>query len=182
MQASLKKDSTVQETKSIYSDESSYFEYSPFISNIDSSSNVKNINCNSGQSTERSHSFSSSIPRYFQFENIKKILNKPYHDSRRLNPSLYHSSTINPEVPNDKDNGMNHIYDYYNHYELDKSYRHKLGDIHSRNLKHVKHHLTEERILVNQKMVDDFWLEGNLPDETQFDISSDEEDEGYETK
>lgn len=184
MSTSLEKDLTIHDVRSVCSDDSSYLEYTPLNSHIDTAHNINSLNYIANQSAPRRHSFSATIPRYLQLDNIRKLLNKPCHDSRRLNPALYHSLTNSSECHSchNHKNEAEHIYDSYNHYEEDKSYRHKIENSDPKNLKYIKHQLTQEEILLNKKMIDDFWLEGNIPDEMDFDVSSDEEEDVEEKK
>lgn len=179
MSTSLEKDLTIHDVRSICSDDSSYLEYTPLNSHMDTTHNINSMDYISTRFAPRRHSFTATIPRYFQLENIRKALNKPYQNSRRLNPTLYHSLANNSECQfcHNSNNEMEHIYDSYNRHEQDKSYRHEIEDINQKNWKYIKHQSTKEEILLNQKMVDDFWLEGNIPDEMDFDVSSDEEED-----
>lgn len=111
------------------------------------------------------------IPRVFHLNNIVSILNKPYRDSRRCHPTLYHSTNLSNTYDDN-----NNIYESYTQYQDDIQHRNK-KNIQSPHYKYLKHTTSQEQLLLNEKMIDEFWLNDNLPNDTDFDLSSDEEKE-----
>ncbi|CAL9730195.1 hypothetical protein MOUN0_I08768 [Monosporozyma unispora] len=158
---SVKKDFITEDTKSIYSDDTTLLNYTL----------TNNNNINTSQSYPPNK---SNIPRYFKLDNLKNLLNKPYKHSRRLNPCQYHSINNNT---NNNTNTQNHIYDSYIQYEDEISHRNKLPQkSNSTNYKYIKHTQNNEELILNEKMIEDFWLDDTIPNEMDFELSSDEED------
>lgn len=148
--ASIKKDYIGEETTSIYTDDTTLLNY-----------NYLNP-CNNNNNNK------SNIPRYFNLSNLKKLLNNPYKNSRRLNPCLYHSFNNNSNYTNTDSN----IYHSYIQYEEELSHRNKLPSQSSEN--EQQHN---ELLLLNEQMIKQFWIEDTMPNETDFDLSSDEEED-----
>lgn len=138
--ASLKKDYISEETTSVYTADTTLLNYSCLNSN--SNSNNK-----------------SSIPRCFNLNSLKKLLNNPYKNSRRLNPCQYHSFN---------NSNTNNIYQSYIQYEDELAHRNKLPSVQNQH--------QDDLLLLNEQMIKDFWVDDTIPNETDFDLSSDEED------
>lgn len=161
----LKKDFNYQDTESNFSDNSTLLNYPGNILLYHKHEPVRDT----PSISTRRHSF--SVPRSFHFNisNLTKILNKPYKNSRRLNPGNYHS------LQDNECDGSN-IYDSYIHYDDERSHRNNINsNQEGGNYKFLQNH-SDEVVKLNTKMINDFWLNDNLPDELDFEMSSDEED------